>query len=264
MAKEFYRLAKAYDIAFGDREFDKECDFLEFCFDKYCKIENKNSQKYFLELGAGPARHVREMARRGWNSTALDISEDMCIYAFSESKNENLNIKTVCADIIHFDLPEPVSLTATLMESISHILTNDQMISHLKSVSRNLLPGGLYIIEATHPMHYFPDNEPNSWTSYDGGTKVEITFGDPGDYFNTVTQIWNITSKLKITGEGTEHSVETKSQIRWYLAQEIKALIDLSGEFDECFFFGSLYSIPPCELDDSEKSDSMVIVLRKK
>jgi hypothetical protein len=48
------------------------------------------------------------------------------------------------------------------------------------------------------------------------------------------------------------------------LAQELKALIELSGSFDKYWFYGSLYYLPPKELDESEESDSMVVVLRAK
>jgi SAM-dependent methyltransferase len=264
--KEFYRNARAYDIAFSDREFDVECDFLEFALGEYGKVNtNGTDKRSFIELGCGPAHHAREMARRGWNSTALDISPDMIEFAAVEAEKENLHIEPVVADMCDYTLSKPVSLTATLMESISHLVTNEQLIAHFRAVARNTVPGGIYVIEATHPLFFFPDNEPNTWVSKRGKTRVEITFGLPTDEYNSVTQQWMLTSRMKIKeGNEPEVVVDNRSPIRWWLAQEMLALIELSGVFDKCWLFGSMYYIPPLEIDDSEESDAMVIIVRVK
>lgn len=266
MGKEFYKNARAYDIAFNDREFDKECDFLEWALKKHGKVKiKKDEKKSFVELACGPAKHAREMAKRGWKSSALDLSEEMVKYAKMESEREGFKITAIEADMTKFKLKKPVTLACTLMESISHLVTNEQMILHFKSVAKNLVSGGIYVIEATHPMFYFPDDEPNTWITQEGDTTVELTFGLPSDTFDSVTQQWQVTSIMKIKeGDEPERIIETHSVVRWYLAQEIKALIDLSGAFDKYWFYGSLYTIPGKELDNSENSDAMVIVLRKK
>ncbi|MBU0561586.1 MAG: class I SAM-dependent methyltransferase [Bacteroidetes bacterium] len=264
--KNFYKYAHAYDIAFSDRRFKDECDFLEWCLINKSKLSKKKlKEKSFLELGCGPAQHAREFARRNWRSIALDISEDMIEYAKSEAKNENIDMHTIVADMCKYKLKKPVLLTATLMESISHLVTNEQMISHFKSAAKNIEPGGIYVIEATHPMFFFPDDEENTWTTNYGDTSVDITFGAPDDIYNTVTQQWLITSKLQIReGNKVVSVTETKSPIRWYLAEEMKALIELSCVFDKYWFYGSMYNIPPKPLDESEESDAMVIVMRTK
>ncbi|MGD8779194.1 MAG: class I SAM-dependent methyltransferase [Ignavibacteria bacterium] len=266
MAEEFYRNAKAYDIAFQDREFDVECDFLEWCLKNHGKVKkSKLKDKSFLELACGPARHAREMNKRGWTSYALDLSKEMVEFAESEAETENLKITGIVGDMTKYKLKNKVMLTSTLMESISHLVTNKQMISHFKSVAKNLVSGGIYVIEASHPQFFFPDEEANTWESKEGDTKVEITFGVPSDKYNTVTQQWLTTTKMKITeGKNPARVSETKTPLRWYLAQELKALIELSGSFDKYWFYGSLYYLPPKELDESEESDSMVVVLRAK
>ena len=74
-----------------------------------------------------------------------------------------------------------------------------------------------------------------------------------------------MTTKIKLTEKGVETSnYETIIPLRWYLAQEMKALIELSGVWDKYWLYGSMYNIPPLPLDTSENSDAMVIVLRKK
>ena len=189
----------------------------------------------------------------------------MIEFASEEAQRENLNIEAIVGDMSKFKFKKPVNLAATMMESISHLVTNEQIINHFKSVANSLKPGGIYVIEATHPMFFFPDDEANTWTTKEGDTEVEVTFGLPTDPYNSVTQQWIVTTIMKIREKGQKEIItESKSPIRWYLAQEMKALIELSGVFDKYWFYGSTYYIPPYELDDTEDSDAMVIVLRTK
>lgn len=263
MSKEFYRNAKAYDVAFLDRDFTNECDFLEWCFNNYGKVK-ESKKKRFLELACGPARHAREFAKRNWKSYALDISDEMVEYAAHEAKKEKVEINGIVDDMINFKLDKKISLACTLMESIAHITTNDDFVAHLRSVAKNLRPGGIYVIEATHPQFFFPDNEPNTWTAKEDKFSVEITFGAPTDTYNSLTQTWLSTTRMKIkNGKAPEVVTESISEVRWYLLQEMKLLIEKAGRFDKAWFFGSMYFIPPRKLDESEDSDSMVIVLRK-
>lgn len=265
MSKEFYRNAKAYDVAFLDRDFEVECDFIEWCLKNIGKLKKVNQKdKRFLELACGPARHAREFSKRGWQSYALDISDEMVEYAVHESQKEGLEINGLVGDMLNFKLDNKVSLAATLMESIAHITTNEDMVAHFKSVAKNLEPGGIYIIESTHPQFYFPDNEPNTWKANEGDFSVEVTFGTPDDTYNSLTQTWLSTTKLKIkNGNAPTIETESKSEVRWYLLQEMKLLIEKAGGFDKAWFFGSMYYTPPLKLDESEDSDAMVIVLRK-
>lgn len=265
MSKEFYRNAKAYDVAFLDRDFDDECDFLDWCLNNLGKVKkSKLKKKKFLEIACGPARHAREFVRRGWQSYALDLSAEMVEYAVHEAKKEGLKIDGLVGDMINFKLDKKVPLAASMMESIAHITTNDEMISHLRSVAKNLKPGGIYVIEATHPMFFFPDSETNTWTSTEDNFSVEITFGTPDDSYNSLKQTWLSTTKLKIkNGNAPVIETESISEVRWYLLQEMKLLIEKADVFDRAWFFGSFYFIPPLALDETEDSDAMVIVLRK-
>ncbi|MDP2300837.1 MAG: class I SAM-dependent methyltransferase [Ignavibacteria bacterium] len=261
--KEFYRLAKAYDIAFSDRDYITECDFLEWIFNKHSVCE-ESKQKYFLELACGPANHAREFVKRGWSSIGLDLSNDMIEYAKLKDEDEKYYCEYVVDDFVNFTLPKKVHFITNLMESISHITTNENLLKHFQSVAEVMVKGGIYLIEGTHPRYFFPDEEANRWITKQDDFKVEIQFGDPSDEYNSITQLWNVTTGFKIWENGIlKDKSESKSYHRFYLAQEMKLFIELSQQFDAYWFYGNSL-IPPRELDDSDDSDSFVIVLRKK
>jgi len=149
------------------------------------------------------------------------------------------------------------------MESITHLTTNAQIVAHLQAVAHNLQPGGLLVIESAHPATLWRDNLPNAWTARDGATEIEALFGLADDPYDAVTQVWTVTSRLSIREPGLpERIVETRYPHRWCLAQELRALIDLSGAWDASWWYGNL-AIPPHPLDDSDDSERMVVVLRR-
>lgn len=295
---EFYRNARAYDIAFADRDFADECNFLEWCLRTHRRLEiaerpsggdwklkdaqsppqgrpeisNLKSPISFLELAAGPARHAREFAKRGWRAVALDLSQDMLDYACEGAAREGVRIETVAGDMTDFTLKEPVALAANLMESLTHLVTNEQVVDHLRAVSRNLLPGGVFVIEMAHPDTIWRDSLPNIWHSYstESGlfegepyTEVDVLFGSADDPYDWITQQWLVSTRLTIREEGRpERVVEHHHPHRWYMAQELKALIDLSGAFSQVWWYGNL-AVPPPALDNSDASERMIVVMRK-
>lgn len=259
---DFYRETRAYDIAFGDRDFGEECNFLEWCLHTHGRAPATGAQA-FLELAAGPARHAREFAQRGWRSVALDLSADMLEYAASDAAREGVAIEPVQGDMCDFALAQPVTLAANLMESLSHLVTNDQVVAHLRAVAANLVPGGVFVIEMAHPDGIWRDNLPNLWTADAPDMSVDIVFGLADDHYDWISQQWTVTTQLTVREPGQPaRLIRHQNQHRWYQPQELKALIDLSGAFSETHWYGNMV-LPPPILDNSEASDRMIVVLRR-
>lgn len=273
---EFYANARAYDIAFSDRDYADECDFLEWCLNEHAEFgappPELHDRTSFLELACGPARHAREFARRGWRAVGLDLSRDMLDYACDGAARDGVIIETVAADMTDFRLDRPVALVANLMESLSHLVTNEQVVAHLQAVARNLVPGGVFVIEMAHPDSIWRDNLPNVWVSkstespyFDGEpyTEIDVLFGAQDDPYDWITQQWLVTSRLVIREDGLPpRVVEHQHPHRWYLAQELRALIDLSGAFSQVWWYGNM-TVPAPPLDNEPDSERMMVVLRK-
>ena len=260
---DFYRHALAYDIAFGDRDFARECDFLAWCLHEHGKLEYTGKHEpSFIELACGPAQHAREFALREWRSIGLDMSADMLNYARDRSLQQSVNLETVCADMCDFRLAQPVALAANMMESITHLVTNDQVVKHLRAVARNLLPGGIYVIEMAHPSAIWRDCLPNMWSSKRDGIVVDFLFGLEDDPYDWITQQWTVTARLTISEAGLPQRVyEEHNNHRWYLPQEFSALVDLAGVFESWWWYGDM-RLPPPALENDQDAERMIFVLR--
>ncbi|MBZ0199105.1 MAG: hypothetical protein K8H86_04495, partial [Ignavibacteriaceae bacterium] len=104
----------------------------------------------------------------------------------------------------------------------------------------------------------------NIWKVKQNGLEVIVQFGAHDDKYDPFLQQWDITTKISIKEKDKLVQInKSKSIHRWYLAQELRALIELSGEYEDVWFYGNM-AVPPCNLKDCKIPDSMIIVMRKK
>jgi SAM-dependent methyltransferase len=255
-----YRQARLYDIAFSFRDIAAECDALA----SLCRAHRGAAPAAVLELAAGPARHAREFLRRGAQATALDLAPEMAAYARAQAAAEGRALDAVAADMTGFALPGRYDLALLVMDSASHLLDNDAVLRHLDAVARHLVPGGLYLLEMTHPRDAFRVGQSTGteWTVEQDGVRVTTRWGRPDDPFDPVRQLDTVHVTLDWQGpDGQGQITETVTQRR-FTALEFDALVRASGAFEIVEWRGSL--LPDIPFDDAPAAWRMVPVLRRR
>jgi SAM-dependent methyltransferase len=216
-----------------------------------------------LELAAGPAEHALQLARRGLRATALDRSPAMCGYAAARAESAGLELDVAEADMRDFSLPETFDLAITMLNSVCHLFTLDDLVAHLTAVAAHQAPGGLYVIELAHPADYLAPvpRTSSEWTIEDGGVRAEVRWGGHQDRIDPVTQI--TAEHMSITAHGADGSVRTVSDVvpnRFWTATEMTAAIRLAGGYAVAARYG--------DFDDTTMLDDpaawrMILVLRR-
>jgi SAM-dependent methyltransferase len=215
-----------------------------------------------LELAAGPAEHSRELARRGLDTTALDLSAAMCARARELAAADATRLTVVQADMRDFSLGRRFDLAVTMLNSLCHLLTLDDLLKHLASVARHLAPGSLYVAELAHPADVFSERRTSSeWTSeVDGGT-VRVRWGGGTDEIDPITQITR--EHVSITYHKRGGSVRTVTDVvpnRFWTATELAAAIRLAGGFAVVASYGDFDTDTPV---DAPGAWRMILVLRR-
>ena len=256
---DIYRKAELYDIAFDFRDVPKECDFLT----KFCEKYSGRKPASFLELAAGPAWHTREFARRGLNACAFDLSPAMVAYGLEKAKKDGVKIDYECVDMVTFEIDAKFDMVAILMDSTSYLLDNESVLTHLKSVAACLNPGGIYVLEMSHPRDAFNVGKSagTDWEMTRDGKTVHMVWGQEDDPFDPITQQSQTTVTVEVTtDEGTETTREIATQ-RCFTANEFDALVRASDRFEMVHRFGSLDSSIPFSND--KKAWRMVPILKR-
>lgn len=216
---KFYSFADAYDIAFDFKDIRSECSFLISVFEKY----SARKPDSFLDVGSGPALHAIEIAKRGIRSAALDLSQEMVHYGLAKATKSKVQIAYFQANMYSFTLPRQFDLVGIFMDSASYLLTNESVISHLKSVAAALNSNAIYILEIAHPRDIFSvgSSTENSWEIEKDGLWTSVKWGDDDDFFDPITQITETTVALKIQKGALEEQLIEKAPQRCFICNEI-------------------------------------------
>lgn len=216
-----------------------------------------------LELAAGPAEHARELAARGLRATALDLSPAMCAYAAARAREAGLDLDVAEADMRDFSLPGRFDAAITMLNSLCHLFTLDDMIAHLRAVAAHVIPGGLYVAELSHPADHFgaATKTSSEWVIESGGVRAEVRWGGGGDLVDPLTQITD--EHMSIIARGPDGTIRTATDVvpsRFWTLTEMTAAIRLAGGFSLVATYG--------DFDDSTTLDAptawrMILVLRR-
>jgi SAM-dependent methyltransferase len=215
-----------------------------------------------LELAAGPAEHARNLARRGLEATALDLSPAMCARARELAAAAETPLTVVQGDMRDFSLPDRFDLAVTMLNSLCHLMSLDDMVRHLASVGRHLDRDGLYIMELAHPADYFAAERRTSseWNTEVAGGLVSVRWGAQ-DQIDPVTQITR--ERVSVTYHKRGGPVRTVTDVvpnRFWTATELTAAVRLAGGFDVVASYGDFDSDLPVDAADAWR---MVLVLRR-
>jgi SAM-dependent methyltransferase len=258
-----YDAARFYDIAFGWRDVSAECTFMLGRF----RVATGREARSALELACGPGQHARTFAARGLRTVGLDANPKMIDYAKQQPGGDDPDLTWLVADMRDFDLERPVELACCLMDSLSHLLTLDDLLQHLSALARNVVPGGLYVLDQSHPRDAFATDEPGTvpdWEMEDesGEILVHTTWGEPTDPFDFATQVGRLTVRMRAYRDEEEIFNQQETVLsRLWLGGEMEAAIRASGTWRLRERFGAMDSAVPWQSEPP--ATRMVTVLER-
>src|SRR5215475_7863863 len=234
-----------------------EVDFLAHCFKRYAK----RSVRRVLDIACGTGPHLARLADRGYDMVGLDLSSSNIKFL-----RERLTAKQQAADLIvgdmtDFRLPAPVDAAICMQDSQGHLLTNEQLVAHLKAVARAVRPGGLYVFDRYMVSSWTDPARAWSWSRRRGRVIVRASFSALHDV-DPVSQVFKEHMTLEAVENGTRRVYRQTHLSRMVFPQELRALVDLAGGFEFVqWFFGFK---PAWVLEKSKHPLLMVVVLRKR
>jgi SAM-dependent methyltransferase len=251
-----YTAPRLYEIAF-DMNRKGEVDFLVHCFKRFAG----RSVRTVLDIACGTGPHLVRLAERGYHTTGLDLSARNIEFLGERLADKGLRGDLVVGDMTNFRLKRPVDAAICMQDSQGHLLTNAQLLAHLRSVARNLKRGGLYIFDRYMASSWTDPARSWSWSRRRGGLIVRASFSALNDV-NPVSQVFKEHMTLEAVEDGTHRVYRQTHMSRMVFPQELRGLVDLAGGFEFVqWFFGFK---PHQVLERSKHPLLMVVVLRKR
>jgi SAM-dependent methyltransferase len=215
--------ADVYDALYQDKDYEKECDFLEEIFRKYDYQPGS-----ILDMGCGTGNHALILAKRGYEVTGIDRSADMLAAARRKARNAGVRIEYVEGDITKINLDRKFDAVIALFAVMSYQVTNVAVAAACKGAKEALVPGGMFIFDCWHGLAVNADKPARRIKKADmlHGEKV-TRFTEPEmDPINHIVKI-NFTVQKDIR----DHRSETREThtMRFFFPQEIKYYLETAG-----------------------------------
>jgi hypothetical protein len=150
------------------------------------------------------------------------------------------------------------------MDSLTYLLTDEEILAHFQTVAANLKPGGIFVLELIHPRDFFTEKISFGpvWRVRRDGTEVTVNWGGFSDReLDPLTQVVQMKADLKIRENGRRYRLRSVAPERMLTLSELKLLTRLSGVFKIAALYGDLNF--KRKLDNSRRSSQMVAVLKK-
>ncbi|HEX9675382.1 MAG TPA: class I SAM-dependent methyltransferase [Anaerolineales bacterium] len=253
-----YQRAIYYDVIF-DRDVSREADFITQAYQQY---SGETGPAAVLDLACGPGYHALEFARRGVAATGLDLGKEMLTLAREKGAAQGLPVHWIEGDMRSFTLERPVDAAFIMFDGLDALLSNEDLVTHLRAVGQALNPGGVYLVDLTHPRECsFQSYGSYGYRGRRNGVDVEIRWATNSPHFDLVTGVAEVELELYVRDNGREILVKDKARERLLLPQEICLLAEKSGLLQVVGWHGDYDVRQP--LDNSQASRRMIAVLQR-
>ncbi len=150
---EVYRHPRYYDLGYRWNT-EVECDFLEACLKAHGSSRPESiggrgpaQATRPPDIGCGTGRPLMTLAKRGYQMTGVDASPEMVAYVKEEASKAGQQVAVSVDDLRHLAIKGRYDAAFCFMDTFRFLLTNKEILAHLRTVAGLLTPGGLYVTD---------------------------------------------------------------------------------------------------------------------
>jgi cyclopropane fatty-acyl-phospholipid synthase-like methyltransferase len=258
-SSDVYKYPRYYAIGYQWNT-KAECDFIEAML----KAHGLGGKKRLLDIGCGAGRHLMELARRGHAATGIDVHTEMVDYVNAEAREEGLNVTAAQDDLRRLTVSGTYDAAYCFMDTFRFLLTNEDIMSHLRAVADRLALGGLYLTDFWIASKWDQiGNEIHQWEQTQDDTTVRVFYVQHPETIDPIAQTFDDELVFEVhEAGGTKEIRGGRTRTRLIMPQEFKALVEGSGAFDVLGTYGEFDPDKP--LDATSLSWRMISVLQKR
>lgn len=250
MKKAFQSYGRYYEIIYADKDYEKECDFLEEAFRKY----SKPLPKRILDVGCGTGGHAILLARRGYKVTGIDASETMIRQAKTKADTKGVEVDFRRMDVSRLRLGGKFDACVCMFAVIDY-LTDDNVIGKsLSNIRDHLEEGSLFVFDFWYGpavLAILPSARLKRMEREGVGV---IRFAEPR--LDAVHHVCRVNYYLIARrGRTILDEVEEEHVVRFFFPEEIKRWLEGSG-----FELVKLCSFPDLNVKPSERTWNVAAV----
>ncbi|HVN65261.1 MAG TPA: class I SAM-dependent methyltransferase [Methanomicrobiales archaeon] len=214
----------AYDLIYGDRDYEGEVGLIVRIFDTY--HEGKVSS--VLDLGCGTGNYTLPLARRGFEMVGVDRSPGMLKAARAKAKEAGLRIGFREGDIRDLDLGRRFDAVQMNGAVLGYQLENRDVLGALGVARRHLEKGGLLLMDYWYGPAVLTQRP---------GKEVKVMRGEGTQVIRTSSGTLDILRHLchvhfnlwRIENGRLAAETEEDHTVRYFFPQEMDLFLQVTG-----------------------------------
>lgn len=132
-----------YDVFYKNKNYKKECIFLEDIFRKFLKVKPRK----ILDIACGTGNHANALAQMGYGLTGIDASKYMLKEARQKAKKKSLNAKYFKMRMEDFNFAIKFDAIISMFSTVNYLTDYDSFDTFLKNVRGHLKKNALFIFD---------------------------------------------------------------------------------------------------------------------
>ncbi|KKI91714.1 SAM-dependent methyltransferase [Bacillus sp. SA1-12] len=231
----------------------RNTNFIDQSVDFIKKIATKKGDQNIIDFGCGPGLYCERLAKRGYDVTGVDFSENSIKYAKDSAKDKGLDIKYRNENYLYLTNENQYDFATLIYCDYGALAPNDRK-KLLQNICRSLIKGGSFLLDVFTEHKYNVFSEGNNWYLRDEGG-----FWSPESYIELTQNLkYDGYISLEQTTVITKQKTETYYIWNQYFTKEM-----ILGELEEAgFTLISIYNDVTGE-EYQEGNDTMALLLEK-
>jgi SAM-dependent methyltransferase len=183
-------------------------------------------------MACGAGRHAIILARKDYDVTAIDLSENLISIAEKSAQNKNLKINFVQSDIRKFETDEKFNLVINLFTSFGYFETDEENFATLQKAYDLLVEDGYFVLDFFN-SHFLQQNLVEFSEENLGGAEIH--------QYRKIKDN-RVTKKIVITKNGVLSTYE--ESVRMFTKDElVDAIQNIGFDIDKTFgdFLGNKF-----------------------
>ena len=220
-------LASVYDVLNSGVDYKALADRIEEQF----KLYSDKLPESVLDLACGTGTMTVEFARRGYDMTGVDLSEEMLSEARAKCDSERFlhNILLVRQDMRELELYGTVDAVICCLDSLNYLTDSASLGRTFNHVFNYLNPGGVFVFDMNAPAKFEKIYADNSYVIEDEGILCAWQ-----NFYNPKSKLCDFyLSIFREDKDGRWERFDEEQRERCYSLRLVKKLLAESG-FEIC------------------------------
>jgi len=217
--------SSAYDLIYGRKNYDSECDLVERMF----TVHARRDIRRVLDVGCGTGRHSCRLAARGYSVVGVDRSEDMLRFARARADDEGVDVTFVQSDARSLRLDQSFDGALLMFAVLGYQTADGDVVATLRGIREHLMDGAVLVFDVWYGPAVIAQAPEDRWRIYSQGDEALVRHSsgslDPDSPVCTVDiEFWSLATARAAAEYGRE-----RHEMRYFDQEEIAAFLEETG-----------------------------------